>query len=101
MPVAAAPFEEGRELLLADAVGAEGIEGGVVQRDPRFDVALDRNALLSPASTGALWSPTVLNDGTVAPYGLGWYVQDLDEERAASVHKVLDLMRPPVTAVSE
>ena len=44
----------------------------------RFDIAIDRNGLITRASTDTMWSPTVLNDGSVAPYGLGWYVQDLD-----------------------
>jgi len=44
----------------------------------RFDIAIDRNELLTPASTQTMWNPTTLNDGSVAPYGLGWYVQDLD-----------------------
>jgi CubicO group peptidase (beta-lactamase class C family) len=43
----------------------------------RFDIAIDRNELLSPSATDTMWSPTTLNNGTVAPYGLGWYVQDL------------------------
>lgn len=44
----------------------------------RFDIAVDHQALLSKVSTEVMWTPTVLNDGTQAPYGLGWYVQDLD-----------------------
>jgi CubicO group peptidase (beta-lactamase class C family) len=43
----------------------------------RFDIAIDRNELLTPASTQTMWNPTILNDGSVAPYGLGWYVQDV------------------------
>jgi CubicO group peptidase (beta-lactamase class C family) len=44
----------------------------------RFDMAIDRNELLTPSSTQTMWEPTILNNGSVAPYGLGWYVQDLD-----------------------
>lgn len=44
----------------------------------RFDIGIDRNELITRASTDTMWSLTILNDGLVAPYGLGWYVQDVD-----------------------
>ncbi|UCG87365.1 MAG: beta-lactamase family protein [Gemmatimonadota bacterium] len=44
----------------------------------RFDIAIDRNELLTQASSDTMWNPMTLNDGSIAPYGLGWYVQDLD-----------------------
>jgi CubicO group peptidase (beta-lactamase class C family) len=45
----------------------------------RFDISVDRCVLLTKTSTETMWSPTILNNGTQAPYGLGWYVQYLDD----------------------
>ena len=44
----------------------------------RFDIAVDRHELLTHASTESMSRPTTLNDGSSAPYALGWYVQDLE-----------------------
>jgi CubicO group peptidase (beta-lactamase class C family) len=40
-----------------------------------FSIALDRDLLLEPETRELMLTPTVLNDGTTFPYGLGWYVQ--------------------------
>ena len=40
----------------------------------KWDAALDAGLLLSDATKRQMWTPTKLNDGTAAPYGLGWYV---------------------------
>lgn len=47
----------------------------------RFDVALDRGALISAASRAAMMTPTRLNNGETVPYGIGWYIQDYDGHR--------------------
>ena len=59
----------------------DGAAGGVVSTVldlARFDIALDENELISAASRTEMMTATKLNDGTSAPYGLGWYVQEHD-----------------------
>ena len=38
----------------------------------KWDEALDKQALLSPAGFAQIWTPVKLNDGSEAPYGFGW-----------------------------
>lgn len=40
----------------------------------RWSMALDGDAILDPRARAASWTPARLNDGSSAPYGLGWYV---------------------------
>ncbi len=57
----------------------DGAAGGVVSTAmdlARFDIALTRGRLLSPASLHAMWTAGRAPSGTVLPYGLGWFVQD-------------------------
>ena len=57
----------------------DGAAGGVVASVldlAKFDVALDRGALLSPASRRAMMSATRTPSGETLPYGLGWFVQE-------------------------
>ncbi len=57
----------------------DGAAGGVVSTVldlARFDIALDRDELISPESRAGMMTPTPLNNGEAAPYGLGWYVQE-------------------------
>ena len=42
----------------------------------KFDVALDRNQLVSPAWKAAMFSPALSSSGEALPYGLGWFVQE-------------------------
>ena len=42
----------------------------------RFDVAMDRDQLVSARSKEAMFSPTLSNDGQPLPYGMGWFVQE-------------------------
>jgi CubicO group peptidase (beta-lactamase class C family) len=42
----------------------------------KFDVALDDDVLLRPATREQAWTPGRANDGSILPYGLGWFVQD-------------------------
>ena len=44
----------------------------------RFDVALDESRLISAESKERLFTPTVSNDGEVLPYGLGWFVEEIE-----------------------
>ncbi len=57
----------------------DGAAGGVVSTVldlARFDIALDRDELISAESRAGMMTPTTLNSGDTAPYGLGWYVQE-------------------------
>jgi CubicO group peptidase (beta-lactamase class C family) len=40
-----------------------------------FDVAMDRNLIVSQESKAAMFTPTISNSGQPLPYGLGWFVQ--------------------------
>jgi CubicO group peptidase (beta-lactamase class C family) len=42
----------------------------------RFDVAMDRDQIVSAASKQAMYTATVSNDGRTLPYGMGWFVQE-------------------------
>jgi CubicO group peptidase (beta-lactamase class C family) len=39
----------------------------------RFSMAMDRDALLAPATKALAYAPTVLTSGEISPYGLGWF----------------------------
>ena len=41
----------------------------------KFDVAMDRNLIVSEESKAAMFTPTISNSGQPLPYGLGWFVQ--------------------------
>ena len=42
----------------------------------KFDVAMDRNLIVSAGSKAAMFSETISNSGKPQPYGLGWFVQE-------------------------
>jgi CubicO group peptidase (beta-lactamase class C family) len=42
----------------------------------KFDVAMDRNLIVSAESKAAMFCNTVSNSGKPLPYGLGWFVQE-------------------------
>ncbi len=42
----------------------------------KFDIALDRDLIVTPATKKAMFSPTRSNSGKRLPYGLGWFVQE-------------------------
>ena len=42
----------------------------------KFDVALDRNLIVSKASKQLMFTHSLSNNGDPLPYGLGWFVQD-------------------------
>jgi len=42
----------------------------------KFDIAIDRNLIVSDASKEAMFTPTISNSGQPLPYGLGWFVQE-------------------------
>jgi CubicO group peptidase (beta-lactamase class C family) len=42
----------------------------------RYSIALDQGQFLKPASLARAFTPTKSTDGTVLPYGLGWFVTE-------------------------
>jgi CubicO group peptidase (beta-lactamase class C family) len=42
----------------------------------KFDVAMDRNLIVSEESKEAMFTPTLSNSGQPLPYGMGWFVQE-------------------------
>jgi CubicO group peptidase (beta-lactamase class C family) len=44
----------------------------------KFDVAMDRNLIVSAESKAAMFTPTLSNSGQPLPYGMGWFVQEYE-----------------------
>ena len=42
----------------------------------KFDIAMDRNLIVSAESKATMFSRTISNSGKPLPYGLGWFVQE-------------------------
>ena len=64
--------------------GGVNASGGIVSTIvdlAKFDVALDRNELISEASRNLMFTPTLSNDKKVLPYGLGWFVQEIKKTK--------------------
>jgi CubicO group peptidase (beta-lactamase class C family) len=62
----------------------DGAAGGVVSTVmdlARFDIALDEGSLLSDASKAEMWRPARAPSGALLPYGIGWFVQEVDGRR--------------------
>jgi CubicO group peptidase (beta-lactamase class C family) len=63
----------------------DGAAGGVISTVldlARFDVALDEGRLISDSSKEEMWRPGRSTSGEVLPYGIGWYVEEVDGRRA-------------------
>ena len=57
----------------------DGAAGGVVSTVidlAKFDISLDQGKLISAKSRAEMMTPTRLNNGKTAPYGLGWFIQE-------------------------
>jgi CubicO group peptidase (beta-lactamase class C family) len=54
---------------------ANGVVSSVLDL-AKFDSALDRHALLTPATEQMMWTPARTSHGERLPYALGWFVQD-------------------------
>ena len=50
----------------------------------KWDAALYGNALLSDALKDAMWTSTILPDGTDTGYGFGWVIRPYRDHRAVS-----------------
>ncbi|HEV3049005.1 MAG TPA: serine hydrolase domain-containing protein, partial [Longimicrobium sp.] len=62
----------------------DGAAGGVISTVAdlaRFDLALDEGRLISEASRAEMWRPGRSSSGVVLPYGIGWFVQEVDGRR--------------------
>ncbi|HEX6367875.1 MAG TPA: serine hydrolase domain-containing protein [Longimicrobium sp.] len=73
-------------LVRSDPPGpqGDGAAGGVISTVTdlaRFDVALDEGRLISDASKAEMWRAGRSPSGAVLPYGIGWYVQQVDGRR--------------------
>ena len=42
----------------------------------KFDIAMDRNLIVSEEAKEAMFTPTLSNSGQPLPYGMGWFVQE-------------------------
>jgi CubicO group peptidase (beta-lactamase class C family) len=42
----------------------------------KFDVAMDRDIVISKESKATMYTPTISPSGKILPYGLGWFVQE-------------------------
>lgn len=63
--------------------GDEGILSTV--RDlAKWETALTTDRVLFAASRDAMWTPTKLNDGSPAGYGLGWFIEKRNGHRSFS-----------------
>jgi CubicO group peptidase (beta-lactamase class C family) len=62
----------------------DGAAGGVISTAAdlaRFDLALDAGVLLSDSAKAEMWRPGRSPSGQVLPYGIGWYVEQVDGRR--------------------
>lgn len=55
--------------------GGAGIVSTVLDL-AKYDITIDRGVIASPAIKKKLFTPARLNDGSVSPYAIGWYVQE-------------------------
>ena len=47
----------------------------------KFDTAMDRNLLVLEESKEVMFTPAISNSGEQLPYGLGWFVQELEDSK--------------------
>ena len=47
----------------------------------KFDIAMDRNLIVSQKTKAEMFTPAISNSGKPLPYGLGWFVQYHDNVR--------------------
>ena len=47
----------------------------------KFDQALDQHILIKKETQDLAWTPYQTNNGETIPYGLGWFVQEIDDTK--------------------
>lgn len=67
----------------SSTLGAGGLLSSVHDM-AKWDAALYGSTLLSEASKAAMWTPTILPDGTDTGYGFGWVTRPFRDRRAVS-----------------
>ncbi|HLI92423.1 MAG TPA: serine hydrolase domain-containing protein, partial [Puia sp.] len=65
-----------REAAYLDEFGAFGGLATTVGDLMKYSAAIDRNALVSPATQQQIFTANRTADGKLTPYGLGWFVQN-------------------------
>lgn len=76
-------LDSSRRLRLGAAyapLGGSSTAAGVISTAEdlaRFDIALDGEVLLRPASREQMFTASVALDGRTLPYGLGWFVEEI------------------------
>ena len=71
-------YHEGQQVEIASANFNRGFGAGIVTSIAdmaQIDKALDSDDLLSSDERAQMWQASQLNDGTLSPYGIGWFVQ--------------------------
>jgi CubicO group peptidase (beta-lactamase class C family) len=56
-----------------------GVSGGLISTVTdmaKYVIAIDQNAIINQKTQQVAFTPQVLNSGSTAPYGLGWFVQE-------------------------
>lgn len=56
----------------AEVLASAGLISNVVDM-AQYDIAIDQNHFIALETQELAWTPTVSTDGTVLPYGLGWF----------------------------
>ncbi len=72
-------WEDPKGHVASEDPGGDDVNAGAgivasVRDLARFDMALDRDQLMSKASKAMAFTPHRLKDGTPIPYGLGWFI---------------------------
>ncbi|HUS00564.1 MAG TPA: serine hydrolase domain-containing protein [Chitinophagaceae bacterium] len=74
------PYEENNGLLYASSypqphtLSAAAGFLSCVKDIAKFDIAMDKNRIISASSKKEAMKPYVLRDGSISPYGLGWFI---------------------------
>lgn len=84
----AKPYKRGPEGMVLNATPrqpqGDGAAGGVISTAndlAAFDRALGDDKLISAASRQRMWTPSPCSMGGVLPYGLGWFIQEVQGEK--------------------
>jgi len=73
-------WENGEFPYTSEQIGAGGMMTNVLDL-AKWDASLYTNKILTQASRDRMFTPVTLNDGSKAPYGLGFFVKDYNGHR--------------------